>query len=270
MDRSRHFFIILLAISVSFSVDCGGGGGEGGEDAAEDTAHDIIHEDFVYDPDMIGDPDTVEMPIDLPAEEDAAPDLPLDDGGGEPPGPGELIGEVDLTYYWVAYEGDYSCSTPDTVIGTCSGEAIATVCLDFAEAARLEGTARLADERMINIGGCSCSGGFNCFMALDTETCPWGMGNRSNPLELFVSVATDQDLIPYGTILYSPQIDGVELPEEAGGGTHDGCMRADDVGGGISDMHIDFFAGLRDYYRDLDPKIPEAITLYKDPPRCSL
>lgn len=269
MDRSRHCFIILLAMGISFSVDCGGGG-ENGEDAAEDTARDVIHEDIVYDPDMTGDPDMMELPTDLPAEEVVAPDLPLDDGGGEPPGPGELIGDVDLTYYWVAYEGDYSCDAPDTVIGTCSGETIATVCLDFAEAARLEGTARLTDERIINIGGCSCSGGFNCFMLLDTETYPWGMGNRSNPLELFISVAADQDLIPYGTILYSPQIDGVELPEEAGGGVHDGCMRVDDVGGGISDMHIDFFAGLRDYYTDLNPKIAETITLYKDPPRCSL
>lgn len=33
---------------------------------------------------------------------------------------------------------------------------------------------------------------------------------------------------------------------------------------------IDFFAGLRDYYTDLNTKIPGTITLYKNPPCCSL
>jgi 3D (Asp-Asp-Asp) domain-containing protein len=144
------------------------------------------------------------------------------------------------------------------------------VCPDFAEAARLEGTARLVDGRMINIGGCSCAGGYDCFVVLDTDTYPWGMGNRSNPLEPFVSVATDTDVIASGTILYSPEIDGVALPAEMGGGTHDGCLRADDVGGGITGMHIDFFAALRAYYVELDPLIPENVTLYTDPPRCDI
>ena len=119
-----------------------------------------------------------------------------------------------VTYYWVAYEGDYLCTVADTDLGTCSGDVIATVCPEFAEAARLEGTARLVDGRMINIGACSCAGGFDCFIVLDTDLYPWGMGNRSNPLVPFVSVATDTDVIVSGTILYSPEIDGVALPEE--------------------------------------------------------
>lgn len=200
---------------------------------------------------------------------DAAADE-REEAGGEEPGPGTLLGEVELTYYWVAYEGDHECTSPDTTIGTCAGEAIAVVCREFAEAARMEGTAKLEDGRMINIGGCSCSGGFDCFTVLDPEEFPWGMGNRSNPLEPFVSVAVDVDVIPSGTVLYSPEIDGTPLPEDAGGGVHDGCLRADDVGGGIIGMHIDFFAALRIWYGELDPLIPDTVTLYTDPPRCSL
>lgn len=249
----KTLVLILLALWLGFSVACGGGNGTEGDVEDEESACIDMEED---DPaDVAPDPDAHEDPSADPEEE-------LD--------PGTLLGEADITYYWVAFEGDYSCTSPDTDLGTCSGEVIATVCADFASAARLEGTARLTDGRMINIGGCSCAGGYDCFVVLDTSTYPWGMGNRSNPLVPFVSVATDTSVIASGTVLYSPEIDGVALPAEMGGGVHDGCLRADDVGGGITGMHIDFFAALREYYTELDPQIPETVTLYTDPPRCDI
>lgn len=236
--------------------------------------------------DDTADPDTGSSDTTAADTTDAIPDVPADvteDTVVDDVGPGDpaiedvaeeelpagtLLGDARITFYWVAYEGDHECTTADTQLGTCAGDPIATVCSSFAEAARLEGTARLLDGRMINIGGCSCSGGYDCFVVLDTTEYPWGMGNRSNPLVPFVSIATDTSVIPGETVLYCPQLDGVALPADEGGGTHDGCVRADDVGGGISGMHIDFFAALRDYYLELDPQIPENVTLYTDSPRC--
>lgn len=248
--------LVAAALSLSVSLACGSDG-NGERDADQDL--DLATDEGI-DPDAF-DPDAVDP--DLAAEPD-----PEDDAEEEERDPGTLVGDVRVTYYWVSYEGDFTCSEADTDLATCDGETIARVCREFAEAARMEGTARLLDGRMINIGGCGCSGGFSCFVVLDTALYPWGMGNRSNALEPFVSVATDVDVIPSGTVLYSPEIDGIRLPDDAGGGTHDGCLRADDVGGGISGMHIDFFAALREWYLEIDPQVPETVTLYRDPPRC--
>ena len=119
---------------------------------------------------------------------------------------------------------------------------------------------------MINID-CPCDGGFDCFVELDLDLFPWGAGCADNPLAPFVSVATDTSVIPYSTVLYSPELDGLELPSSSG--YHDGCLRADDVGGGISGWHVDWFVGLRDHYLALDPEVPELLTLYTDTPACS-
>lgn len=249
--------LLLLALGFGISASCGDGTRtEQDADQEDETAHDVL-EDETPGSDAVVEP--AEEPVD---DSPSDPGVELD--------PGTLLGEARITFYWVAYEGDYLCTSPDTQLGTCAGDPIAMVCPDFASAARLEGTARLLDGRMINIGGCSCAGGFDCFVVLDTETYPWGMGNRSNPLEPFVSVAVDTDVIASGTVLYSPDVDGIALPEAMGGGTHDGCLRADDVGGGITGMHIDFFAALREYYTELDPLIPENVTLYTDSPRCDI
>jgi 3D (Asp-Asp-Asp) domain-containing protein len=76
----------------------------------------------------------------------------------------------------------------------------------------------------------------------------------------------DEAVIDHGAVLYAPALDGVELPE---GGSHDGCLRADDVGGGIDGMHIDWFVGLEDNYLALDPVVPETLDLYADSPQCA-
>jgi 3D (Asp-Asp-Asp) domain-containing protein len=253
----------VLALLFSLPA-CGGGGGEGDggeevrpDDFVDDTRHDFDDGEAPQEP--VAEPDAR---VDTEAE--AVEDPPADEID-----PGTLLGQVRLTYYYVAFEGDYSCASPDTQIGTCSGEVIATVCADFADSARMEGTARLLDGTMINIG-CSCGGGFDCFVVLDPAQFPWGMGNRGNALVPFVSAATDTSVIAGGTILYSPEIAGVPLPEAAGGGIHDGCLRADDTGGAIVGMHIDFFVALREYYLELDPLIPENVTLYRDPVGCGL
>jgi hypothetical protein len=178
--------------------------------------------------------------------------------------PGNSLGVFDLTYYWVAFEGDFD-PAPTSDIGTCGGQTIATVPTEFADALSLEGSGRLLDGRMINIGGCGCGGGYDCFAELDIMRFPWGQGSQSNPLMPYVSIATDADVLAFGTSIYAPDLDGQPLP---GGGTHDGCLLAADVGGGINGMHIDWFVGLRENYLTLDSDVPEQLELFEGGTLC--
>jgi hypothetical protein len=178
--------------------------------------------------------------------------------------PGSSLGVFDITYYWVAYEGDFD-PAPTSDIGTCAGQTIATVPTDFADALALEGSGRLLDGRMINIGGCGCGGGYDCFAELDAMQFPWGQGSQSNALVPFTTIATDTGVLAFGTSVYVPDLDGQALP---GGGTHDGCLLAGDVGGGIDGMHIDWFVGLRDNYLTLDPDVPEQVELFEGGTLC--
>jgi hypothetical protein len=178
--------------------------------------------------------------------------------------PGSSLGVFDITYYWVAYEGDFE-PAPTSDISTCDGQTIATVPTEFADALALEGSGRLLDERMINIGGCGCGGGYDCFVELDAVQFPWGQGSQSNALVPFLSIATDTAVLAFGTSIYVPDLDGQPLP---GGGTHDGCLLAADVGGSIDGMHIDWFVGLRDNYLALDPDVPEQVELFEGGTAC--
>lgn len=249
--RSGRLLPLLLVVLAA----CGGSHPEAQAPSGSDS-----DSDGDSDGDTDGDADA-DTDGDADSDTDADSDLDTDSETD----PGELLGTADLTYYWVAYQGDYS-DPSDTVIGTCDAAPLATVPYDFAVAARLEGTARLLDARMINVD-CPCGGGFDCFVELDTDEYPWGIGCADNPLVPFVSLATDTGVIPYGTVLYAPELDGLALPGDAG--MHDGCLRADDVGGGISGWHVDWFVGLREHYLALDAVVPEQLTLYGDTPACA-
>lgn len=84
---------------------------------------------------------------------------------------GALATKGKWTYYWICMEADESGSgAKDTVLGTCSGQKIATVTRHYAERVNVEGTGKLRDGRVINLSGCSCNpskGNFNCFDVLD-------------------------------------------------------------------------------------------------------
>ena len=139
--------------------------------------------------------------------------------------------------------------TPDTNVYDSGCNVLATVAAEFFASMSLEGTARLLDDRVLNYwGGCGCATS-PCFSEVDAEH-PWGSGSMSRPLIPFRSVAVDTNLIDIGTSLYVEELDGLFMPGDppTGGFVHDGCVVADDTGGGINGTHIDFFAALRDYY----------------------
>jgi 3D (Asp-Asp-Asp) domain-containing protein len=158
-----------------------------------------------------------------------------------------LVRELEwaLRFYWMATETEFD--EPEEVdyksldavdIYTKRGEFVGRYPEEFAWHLRMEGTGVLADGRVINYTG-KCNYGYGtCFETTDPDTHPFGRGAGQRPLVPFKSVAVDPRFIPIGEPLYIPEFDGMLLPD---GERHDGCVRADDTGGGIKKKKMDFF-----------------------------
>jgi len=192
---------------------------------------------------------------------------------------GELIGKMYNTYYYLAYEASYS-GADDTTLYDSNCKPIADVPYKFSDAVCIEGSGKLEDGRVINYAEtCNCGrkcAGYNyivCYTVLDPNKYPWGMGSKGNPLVPLRSWATDNAIIPYGTILYIEEWDGVLIPDVDGIGNfvHDGCFRSDDIGGAIQGMHFDFFAGTASMWKALEKIYPTKtyFNVYKNNPKCS-
>lgn len=147
-------------------------------------------------------------------------------------------------------ERDFS-GPKDTGIYRPDGSRIALVPRAFVNDVCVEGSGKLADGRIINYSsqctyGPAClTGRPVCYSVLDATRFPWGKGSHGNPLVPMRSLATFPSDIPFGTYVYMPRWRGVQIPSIDGiqGFVHDGCFRADDVGGWIGHGHIDIFAG---------------------------
>lgn len=151
---------------------------------------------------------------------------------------GYPLGEFKLSFYWLSYEADYTAEPYDTPVFTREGHPVGFFPARFVAEMSLEGSAVLLDGRVLNYAGRCRYGTGICFVELDHDTHPVGMGVRGRPLVPYRSVAVDPAYIPIGEPLYLPEMDGVELPD---GTLHDGCARADDQGGAIRKQEIDFF-----------------------------
>jgi 3D (Asp-Asp-Asp) domain-containing protein len=198
----------------------------------------------------------------------AAPDASTADGPTG--GPGPLLGTFRLTYYYVAAESDYTDSGDDTTLYTPSCAVLATVPTAFADAVVIEGTGQLDGGEVFNYTG-SCPCAFSpCFELVDAGH-PWGTGASDRALVPFRSIAVDRSVLTIGKHYYVAELDGVTMPGEppTGGFVHDGCVSADDTGGDIIGMHIDFFSALRSYYLTLDRALAlDDITLHEGGDRC--
>lgn len=185
------------------------------------------------------------------------------------PDPGPQIGSFQLTYYWVSEESDHPSGSDETLYDPdCN--ALATVSSDFADALTLEGTGRLTDGRVLNYwNSCGCPNS-PCFFEVDEEH-PWGFGVENRALQPFRSLAVDTGVLSIGEWVYVAELDGLMMPGDPpwGAFVHDGCVVADDIGGGINGQHIDFFAGLRTFYTDLDGTLGiTQATLHEPGDRC--
>ena len=187
-----------------------------------------------------------------------------------PGGPGPVLGSFELTYYYVAAESDYADTGDDTTLYDPTCEVLAIVPTRFAEAVVIEGTGELVDGRVFNYSGaCPCA--FTPCFHFEDDAHPWGSGAGGRPLLPFRSIAVDRDVLSIGARYYVLELDGVTMPGEppTGGFVHDGCVSADDTGGHIIGMHIDFFSALRSYYLALDGELQlNDVTIYQGGDRC--
>lgn len=185
---------------------------------------------------------------------------------------GTLLPAATLTYYWVTAESDYS-GAADTPLCDSQANILAMVPAAFASALRIEGTGRLGDGRLLNVsdsGPCPAGGATTTrYSVVDEMKYPWGIGVKGWALQPYRSVAVDPAVIPYGTPLYVPDFDGILAPGSYGF-VHDGCVIAEDTGGGIDGAHIDFFVAEKKNYLTLASTIGlDMVDLYIAPSRCS-
>jgi len=180
-----------------------------------------------------------------------------------------------LRFYWDAMQSDYD--EPEEVGGESLvstnlydmyGGYLGTYSERFAWHARMEGTAITNDGRILNTTGQCWFGYGTCFEQLDVAEHPFGRGNKGRPLIPFKSVAIDPRLVPIGEPLYIPEFDGLVLPD---GSIHDGCVRADDTGGGIKKRKMDFFVVTYGNFRFLLDELANVtcITPHIQSPRCA-
>jgi 3D (Asp-Asp-Asp) domain-containing protein len=192
------------------------------------------------------------------------------------------IGKFDITFYYVAGEEEVARAsaakarkaandnqaigdaelTEDTKLAAVTAPetvtiyepksctAIADVSRDFAAQLELQGTGKLRDGRVLNIwGACPCERK-PCFKVTENK---WGTAGTGKPLQPFRTVAVDRTLIKLGSLLYIPLLEGRTVPGRApwGGFVHDGCVVADDTGGGIKGKQIDLFVGRKAWFLGL-------------------
>ena len=124
---------------------------------------------------------------------------------------------------------------------------IAEVSREFALQLALQGTGRLRDGRVLNVwGNCSCERS-PCFKITGAR---WGTGGTGRELQPFRTVAVDPKQIKLGSLLHVPLLEGKVMPGRPpwGGYVHDGCVVADDTGGGINGKQLDLFVGRKGWF----------------------
>ena len=127
---------------------------------------------------------------------------------------------------------------------------IAAVSHEFATQLAIQGTGKLHDGRVLNIWGrCKCDHS-PCFKVTANR---WGTSGSGRPLQPFRTVAVDPRVIPLGSLLYVPLLEGRTMPGRPpfGGFVHDGCVVADDTGGHIDGNRLDLFVGRKGYFLGL-------------------
>ena len=188
-----------------------------------------------------------------------------------------------LRFYWLSLEEDYDDPMSGAVpksgrikavptntyveLYTPEGYYFGHVPERFAWSLRLEGSGLMKDGRIVNYTG-KCPFGYGtCFEQLDVDEHPFGRGAGLRKLIPFKSVAVDPRLVPIGEPIYIPEVDGLVLPD---GSIHDGCVRADDTGGGIKRRKMDFFVVTYGNFRFLLDELENVtwITPQIQSPRC--
>ncbi len=204
---------------------------------------------------------------DRPVEKES----PLIGGGASDKtgGGGRVIGTFRNTYYDFPSEKQYSGAPIALMNAKC--EPIAQVPRAFYEAACVQGSGSLARGGTVSFAkrDCACAevcprtNQKICFDALDTKAFPWGRGASGNPILPLRSVAADTSVLPMGTVIYLPELDGIE--------GSDGCFVVEDRGMKVQGQHVDIFTGEPARTATMNSQVPsnQGVTVVLDAPACA-
>lgn len=198
-------------------------------------------------------------------------------GAGAPPGDlGRSLGVFRNTYYDFPNEAEFD--GPTVKLKNASCETIHEVPRGFFETLCVQGSGTLRSGPTVSFAkrNCACAevcprtNQRICFDVLDARSFPWGRGATGRAITPLLTVAVDSNVIPLGTGIYVPELDG--LPRDgAGTSTHDGCFVAEDRGVKIQGKHVDVFTGhsaLTTIWNRLVPS-NRGVTVFVDSPRCA-
>jgi 3D (Asp-Asp-Asp) domain-containing protein len=197
-------------------------------------------------------------------------------GSTTPVASGRSLGTFRNTYYDFPSEADFEGPTVGLMSKSCG--TIATVPRAFFEALCVQGSGNLRRGSTVSFArrDCECApicpktNQKICFDELEAREFPWGRGATGKAITPLLSVAVDTSVIPLGTPVYVPELDG--MPRDVAGTTaHDGCFVAQDRGLKVVGQHIDIFTGHRSLTALWNGRVPSnrGVTVVLDVPRCA-
>lgn len=200
---------------------------------------------------------------------------------------GSYLGSFRKTFYILATEWDYIDNPKDTPAYDGNGNVIGWYPAEFLADLCLQGSGIALDATPITIDWLGCAPGKTttvtsaespgrrcvntCFRTLDPQLYPMGITrNGETPVPLR-SAAVWAPQVSLGSTLYIPQFDGYSVPNS--GLIHDGCIKANDTGGAITNSRIDIHAGTGRYetslYYAVAPAFGSQVDVYLNSPRCA-
>jgi 3D (Asp-Asp-Asp) domain-containing protein len=189
---------------------------------------------------------------------------------------GRSLGTFRNTYYDFPSEAEFEGPTGTLYDREC--KPLATTPKAFYEAVCVQGSGTLRRGSTVSFSkrDCSCAdvcprtGQKICFDELDAQKFPWGRGATGKAITPLLTVAVDSDVIPLGTAIYVPELQG--LPRDTSGTlAHDGCFVAQDRGLKVKGKHVDVFTGDRSVTALWNQRVPSnrGVTVVLDHPRCA-
>lgn len=179
---------------------------------------------------------------------------------------GKPLGQFKLSFYVLTEEVAHKNEPYNTPVYSKDGTLIGRYPKKFVSDLRLQGSARLASGDVLAYGGRCRYGKGMCYRVLPRAEYPWGRGSTGQPLSPFRTIAVDPRVIPYGSRVYIPELDGLEIEGEI----FDGCFVANDTGGAIKGRKIDVFAGRRAFIPPARSRFESLkATIYRGGERCA-
>jgi hypothetical protein len=164
-------------------------------------------------------------------------------------------GIITPTIYFKAlfHEANDHCAEIDRKpLLSRDGKELIRLCPEAIAGCSLQGSCMvIKDGQMRSFNFHTRLNGADRFFEFETSECPYGLGVQSICLDPFYTVAADLEIYKPGTVIFMPDLVGLELP---GKRKHDGFLIVRDRGGGIKGKgRFDFFTG---YYHWRNQKNP--------------